>query len=75
MYPFLGLNFILNGTVRASGLMFQVLILNIISFWILRYPLASLFADQYGQRGIGYGIAVSFFISSVAVFLYYRYGK
>lgn len=75
MYPFLGINFVLNGTVRASGAMFQVLILNIISFWILRYPLTSVFSNIYGQQGIGYGIAVSFFISSIIVVLYYKYGK
>src|SRR5699024_9770503 len=43
-YPFLGINFVLNGVVRASGAMFQVLVLNIISFWLLRYPLTALFA-------------------------------
>lgn len=35
-FPFLGINFVLNGVVRASGAMYQVLILNIISFWVLR---------------------------------------
>lgn len=74
-YPFLGINFILNGTVRAAGAMFQVLILNILSFWVLRYPLTYLFAEWYGQEGIPIGIGVSFVISSVFAFLYYRYGK
>lgn len=74
-YPFLGINFILNGTVRAAGAMFQVLILNILSFWVLRYPLTYLFAEWYGQEGIAIGIGVSFVISSVFAFLYYRYGK
>src|SRR5690606_9516149 len=35
-YTFLGINFVLNGVARSSGAMFQVLVLNIISFWILR---------------------------------------
>ncbi|MTD29835.1 MATE family efflux transporter [Planomicrobium sp. YIM 101495] len=74
-YPFLGINFILNGTVRAAGAMFQVLILNILSFWVLRYPLTWLFAQWYGQDGIALGIGISFVISSVFAFLYYRYGK
>lgn len=74
-YPFLGINFILNGTVRAAGAMFQVLILNILSFWVLRYPLTYLFAEWYGQSGIALGIGVSFVISSSFAFLYYRYGK
>ncbi|MCM3611794.1 MATE family efflux transporter [Planococcus sp. MERTA32b] len=74
-YPFLGINFILNGTVRAAGAMFQVLVLNILSFWVLRYPLTYLFAGWYGQEGIAIGIGVSFVISSVFAYLYYRYGK
>uniref|UniRef100_UPI0021B23E2E MATE family efflux transporter n=1 Tax=Macrococcoides caseolyticum TaxID=69966 RepID=UPI0021B23E2E len=51
-YPFLGLNFVWNGVVRASGAMFQVLMLNIISFWVLRYPLTFIFAKLIGEKGI-----------------------
>ncbi|WP_440894993.1 MATE family efflux transporter [Amphibacillus sp. Q70] len=75
LYPFLGINFILNGAVRASGAMFQVLMLNIISFWVLRYPLTYLLASQFGERGISFGFGTSFLISSIFAFLYYRYGK
>lgn len=74
-YPFLGINFILNGTVRAAGAMLQVLILNIISFWVLRYPITYVFAEMYGESGIALGIGTSFVISSVFAFLYYRYGN
>lgn len=74
-YPFLGLNFVWNGVVRAAGAMFQVLVLNFISFWVLRYPLTWLFARLYGEKGIGMGIAVSFVISSMLAFGYYRFGK
>ena len=74
-YPFLGINFVLNGAVRAAGAMFQVLVLNIISFWILRYPITYILSDMMGEKGIALGMGVSFVISSVAAFLYYRYGK
>lgn len=74
-YPFLGLNFVLNGIVRASGAMYQVLILNIISFWILRYPLSALFASYFGETGVGIGMGVSFIISSIFAYLYYKFGK
>ncbi|GIN92256.1 putative multidrug resistance protein YpnP [Siminovitchia terrae] len=74
-YPFLGLNFVWNGVVRASGAMFQVLVLNIISFWVLRYPLTFIFAQLIGEEGIGVGIAASFVISSILAFGYYRFGK
>ncbi|SHG26138.1 MATE family efflux transporter [Ornithinibacillus halophilus] len=74
-YPFLGINFILNGIVRASGAMYQVLVLNIISFWVLRFPLTALFSNLFGDTGIAIGMGVSFLISSVFAILYYRFGK
>lgn len=74
-FPFLGINFILNGVVRASGAMYQVLALNIISFWVLRYPLTFLFAKYFAEDGIAYGLGTSFVISSVLASLYYKFGK
>ncbi|MCM3584271.1 MATE family efflux transporter [Mesobacillus maritimus] len=74
-YPFIGLNFILNGIVRGSGAMYQVLILNLISFWLLRYPLTYLFSDMFGSNGIALGMGVSFIISSFFAFGYFKFGK
>lgn len=73
-FPFLGINFVLNGVVRASGSMYQILILNIISFWVLRYPLTALFASRFGAQGIAYGMGASFVISSVIAAIYYLFG-
>ncbi|KKB42022.1 MATE family efflux transporter [Bacillus thermotolerans] len=73
-YPFLGLNFVLNGVVRASGAMMQVLVLNIISFWVLRYPMSAAFAEWFGEPGVALGIGLSFVISSLCAFLYFRFG-
>lgn len=74
-YPFLGINFVLNGVVRASGAMYQVLVLNLISFWVLRYPLTSLFAGWLGESGIAVGMGTSFIISSAVAFGYFRWGR
>ncbi|GAB3792779.1 MATE family efflux transporter [Virgibacillus kimchii] len=74
-FPFLGINFILNGVVRAAGAMYQVLVLNIISFWVLRFPLTALFSNLYGDIGIAIGMGASFIISSVFAYGYYRFGK
>ncbi|ALF10715.1 MATE family efflux transporter [Parageobacillus thermoglucosidasius] len=74
-YPFLGINFVLNGIVRASGAMYQVLVLNIISFWVLRYPLTFLCSKFAGENGIALGMGISFVVSSVIAFSYYRFGS
>lgn len=74
-YPFIGLNFILNGIVRASGAMYQVLVLNVLSFWVLRYPLTYVCSALLGENGIALGMGLGFVISSVFSFWYYRFGK
>ncbi|SDQ11159.1 MATE family efflux transporter [Virgibacillus salinus] len=74
-YPFLGINFILNGIVRASGAMYQVLVLNVISLWVLRFPLTALFSNWLGETGIAIGMGSSFLVSSLFAYMYYRFGK
>lgn len=74
-YPFLGINFVLNGVVRAAGAMYPVLVLNVISFWVLRYPLTYMFAEWLGESGIAVGMGTSFIISSVVAFGYFRFGR
>lgn len=73
-YPFLGINFILNGIVRGSGAMYQVLVLNLLSFWLLRYPFTYICSKLIGQKGIALGIGISFVISSIFAFSYYKWG-
>lgn len=73
-YPFIGLNFIFNGVVRGSGAMFQVLVLNIISLWILRIPLAYVATSLIGDDGVALGIGISFFLSFLFSFAYYQWG-
>ena len=74
-YPFLGVNFVLNGVVRAAGAMYQVLALNFISFWVLRFPLTWLFARWFGESGIALGMGASFIVSSAVAYLYFRFGR
>lgn len=74
-YPFLGINFVLNGIVRAAGAMFQVLALNIISLWMLRYPLSKICSLLFGEIGIPLGMGISLIISSLLAFIYFRFGK
>lgn len=74
-YPFLGINFVLNGIVRAAGAFVPILILNIISFWVLRYPLTYWFAVWLGEDGIALGMGVSFIISSLFASGYYMFGN
>jgi putative MATE family efflux protein len=73
-YPFLCITFVFNGVVRASGAMLQILVLNLISFWILRYPITYLFSSWLGEEGLAYGIGVSLILSSLMAAIYYFFG-
>jgi len=74
-YPFLCISFVINGVIRAAGAMFQVLVLNLVSFWVLRYPITYVLSGFMGEKGIAYGIGVSLMISSFLNILYYYFGK
>lgn len=54
--------------------MLPVLVLNIISFWVLRFPLVFFCSQIWGEVGIAYGVASSFVISSGIAAWYYRFG-
>ena len=73
-YPFIGLNFILNGVVRGSGAMLQVLLLNIVSLWLLRVPLTYAATSLFGESGVALGMGLSFLISCLFSAAYYRWG-
>ena len=73
-YPFIGLNFIFNGVVRGAGVMFQVLMLNIISLWVLRVPLTYFTTSLYGDAGLALGMGVSFLMSCLFSAAYYIWG-
>lgn len=73
-YPFIGLNFVFNSVVRGAGAMLQVLMLNIISLWILRVPLAYWATSEFGDTGVALGVGFSFVLSSVFSFAYYQWG-
>lgn len=74
-YPFIGLNFIFNSVVRGAGAMFQVLILNIISLWLLRVPLSYGATYLFGEPGVALGIGASFVLSFMFSGAYYRWGR
>lgn len=74
-FVFLGVNFVLNGIVRSSGAMFQVLVLNIISFWVLRFPLVYVVSRFFGAIGIAYGYSASLVVSSIIATSYYLFGN
>jgi len=74
-FVLVGFNFVMNGITRAAGAMFAVLALNILSLWVLRYPLVALMSERLGPSGIAWGFAASFALSFLAIAAYFLTGR
>lgn len=66
---------ILNGAMRGAGDTFFAMVTGIVSFWLIRIPLASLFSHAWGRVGIWWAIVASITLAFVATLVYYRAGR
>ena len=66
---------ILNGAMRGAGDTFFAMVTGIVSFWLIRIPLATLFSRAWGRVGIWWAIAASITLAFVATLIYYRTGR
>ena len=66
---------ILNGAMRGAGDTFFAMVTGIVSFWLIRIPLATLFSRAWGRVGIWWAIAASITLAFIATLIYYRTGR
>ena len=66
---------ILNGAMRGAGDTFFAMVTGIVSFWLIRIPLATLFSRAWGREGIWWAIAASITLAFIATLIYYRTGR
>ena len=66
---------ILNGAMRGAGDTFFAMVTGIVSFWLIRIPLAGLFSHAWGRVGIWWAIVASITLAFVATLVYYRAGR
>jgi len=66
---------IMNGAMRGAGDTLFAMITGIITFWLIRLPLAYYLSDRIGYRGIWWAISISITIGFLATSLYYFSGR
>ena len=66
---------IMNGAMRGAGDTFFAMITGIITFWLIRLPLAYYLSERIGYRGIWWAISISITIGFLATCLYYLSGR
>ena len=66
---------IFNGALRGAGDTLFAMVTSIISFWLIRIPLAYLLSNEWGRSGIWWAIAMSLSLGLTATFIYYMTGR
>jgi len=66
---------VMNGAMRGAGDTLFAMITGIITFWLIRLPLAYVLSKQLGHSGIWQAIGISTTLSFFATTLYYLSGR
>jgi len=66
---------IMNGAMRGAGDTLFAMINGIVTFWLIRLPLAFYLSERIGYRGIWWAISISITIGFLATCLYYLSGR
>ncbi len=70
-----GAMFLFNGAMRGAGDTLFAMMTSIITFWLIRIPLAYGLSKIWGRTGIWWAIAISFSLGFVITYIYYRKGR
>jgi putative MATE family efflux protein len=66
---------VMNGAMRGAGDTLFAMITGIVTFWLIRLPLAWYLSRQAGYSGVWWSIAISIAISFLATTMYYLSGR
>ena len=63
---------IMNGAMRGAGDTLFAMVTGIVTFWLIRLPLAYFLSERMGYRGIWWAISISNTLGFLATCLYYQ---
>ena len=66
---------VMNGAMRGAGDTLFAMITGVVTFWLIRIPLAYFLSEQLGYNGIWWSIGISVTIGFLATTIYYLSGK
>ena len=66
---------IFNGAMRGAGDTLFAMVTGIVTFWLIRIPLAYGLSHAWGRVGIWWAIVLSISLGFVATYIYYHTGR
>lgn len=65
---------IVNGVMRGAGATLVPMLITILSFWVIRIPLAVFLSDKFGESGIWWSIPMGWSAGFLGSLIYYKSG-
>jgi len=66
---------VMNGAMRGAGDTLFAMATGIVTFWLIRVPLAYFLSERMGYKGIWWAISISITIGFIATLIYYMSGR
>ena len=66
---------VMNGAMRGAGDTLFAMITGIVTFWLIRIPLAYFLGERIGYNGIWWAISISIILGFIATCIYYMSGR
>ena len=66
---------VMNGAMRGAGDTLFAMVTGIVTFWLIRIPLAYFLSERIGYNGIWWAISISIIIGFISTFIYYMSGR
>ena len=66
---------VMNGAMRGAGDTLFAMVTGMVTFWLIRIPLAYFLSERMGYNGIWWAISISITLGFIATFIYYMSGK
>lgn len=66
---------VMNGAMRGAGDTLFAMVIGIVTFWLIRVPLAYFLSERMGYNGIWWAISISITLGFLATCVYYLSGR
>lgn len=74
-YILFSIMYITTGVLRGAGDTFIPMLFTLFSLWVIRVPLASIFAEKYGVIGVWWSVPIAWSVGLILAQIYYATGR
>jgi Na+-driven multidrug efflux pump len=73
--PMYGASIVVGGVLQGAGDTLATTVMNFVSMWLVRIPLAALFAGKYGLQGVWFAMAFELNVRGIIFLFRLQFGR